>query len=795
MKKIVFLFMFIFVFSFSACTASQPEPAPTEPAPTEPVAAPVELTTEPVAEVEASAEPTAEPAPTEPVAEVDVTDDEADEELIAFIEQLQTAVTQQDFTSMEALMSDPIGVGPWRAEWQTLSAQEAVEQLRGGSLPYPANVIFTGINQEEIAQLLSVPPDTMLGPDVNVAAVLHSSGWGQSAGDDALLFITDEDGQYHWSAFLYTTGRFADAYLEVVPPPAGLITIIWNEGVYRIEPDGSQQELFDQTVAETPNIRVSPDGRYAAYLTDNNELWLVDGSTGQQEQLAAERSLSGFLMWGSDTVLFTGVWLDPNEGEGPNNGHIATINIEEEGRPLTILDETRLSSSRPALSPDGQTVAFDVFQTGPDDITSRLYHYDSGLTVFDPGAFEMQGEMIDQARFNPSFSPDGRFMTWLSSTGERVGLQLYDLQEESARQIFDWDPARFGALIPSPIWSPDGQWLALEVWANGPQGSGLWLIDPDGGSQNLIDQTLIDSQGRDPVWINEKQIVFGVNGGLRRYDLESGTLAILDLPVGSWPVGYVSATDLIDPAELPANVEVVPSPDDRWLASASQSEPLLVNDVEKFYASLSVTDGAVTWTPVAEWRNHGLGYTWPAVYSWSDDGRFLYYTNRTSPDGCAVFAGGTDLYRLDTADGAVTELIPPFATLSFTMAYDDSAVAYTHWDGQQYWLRIKDLAGDTEESIAITDIGQPAQAGNIVWSPDQGQVFAVIVYDACLPTMTYSLIQVDRDTEALTTHIERSEEQIHIQDWPDPARDVLRLAREDGRIYLLDLATGDLTAE
>ena len=46
--------------------------------------------------------------------------------------------------------------------------------------------------------------------------------------------------------------------------------------------------------------------------------------------------------------------------------------------------------------------------------------------------------------------------------------------------VFTWQPAQFGALPPSPVWSPDGKWLAIEIWANNQDESGLWVLPADG---------------------------------------------------------------------------------------------------------------------------------------------------------------------------------------------------------------------------------------------------------------------------------------------------------------------------
>jgi len=532
MFKIHYVLMVMFILALVACAPSEPSTdaaameATLPPATTVPTVAPTEAES---SEIPTLTEPTAIPTEAEP----------APPDMTAFVMELETSVTNQDYASMQALMSDPIAVGAWRSEWRTLAPDQVIEQLRNGSLPGPQAVQFSGLGDDELATLIGQPPATMFSPDTHIVAALHSMGWGQSASDEAILFVAETDGQFTWHAFLYTGGRFVDANLGVGPAPVGLIYTIPDRGLYQIQLDGQHRQLLDGRTANTPNLEISPDGCSAAYLTDDRQLWLIDTTTLDQQQLAADYDLSNYLAWGDSNTLFIGVWLTPDEGEGPNNGHIATLSPA--AGTVQILDEERLSSNRPALAPDGETVAFDVFSTGDaDSVTSRLYLPSSGLEIFDPADFTAINEMIDMPRFNPAWSTDGRQIAWLASTGERVGVQVYDLDQQTAVQLHDWDPARFGALIPSPVWSPDGQWLALEIWANGPEGSGIWLLAADGSSQ-----TMVDTQGRDPYWVNESQLVFGINGGPRLYDVTANEAFMMDLPEGSRVLGVTSTAEVL----------------------------------------------------------------------------------------------------------------------------------------------------------------------------------------------------------------------------------------------------------
>lgn len=839
-----------------------------------------QLTDDGVATAVSTPTPTISPtATTVPATATAVPLTENTAELDAFIEQLQTAVTSQDYAAMQALMSDPIGVGPWRSQWQSLTPAQMMAQFRNNSLPAPLAVQFSGRTLAEITALLGGQSVTeMLGPDVNVAAVLHSSGWGQSIMDDALLFVSEVDGRYTWRAFLYTNGRFADANLETTAAPAGLIYIVWNEGIYQVQADGSHRQIADAATAGIPNLRVSQNGRYTAYLTlEDNKLWLIDNTTGEQQPLAADVTLSGYLLWGDNDTLFTGVWLALSEADGPNNGHIATLDVNS-GR-LQILDESRLSSGRPALLSDYNWAAFDVFPAGPDDIfTGRHYHPDSGLQTFDQTAYAgSTGNPIG----NPAWSPDPSQIAWLSFAGERNVVQVFDVEAKTAVTLFDWDPARFGALIPSPIWSPDGQWLLLEVWANGPEGSGVWLLAADGSSQ-----TLIDGQGKEPYWANENQIVFGLNDGPRLYDLTTGETFKLELPAGSWQLGVTPFDDLLalsdftrvaetpvafvmamqdvpmydgpgityqqigtifdgqiakvtgqdsasswwrvicpddtvgdcwvtadsaytkptenpaaaSPADQPPSltpVKSVDSPDGLWQATVAQSEPAIVEGESKFYTTLTVTDGSAAWTPIDEWRGHGLGYVYPTIHGWSDDGRYLYYSNITAFDGCMIFNNGMDLHRLDVTNGRTDLLLDTGLTNNLALSPDGSQVAYTQFNGQDVVVFLRDAAAANEQSVAVTTGDEAAQSGNILWSPDGAFFLLTVAHNPCRPDWTHSIVRVNVTGDGLTavSLIEEDERRFTITEWADAQAETVRLQDKDDNSWLLDINSGRTTAE
>ena len=324
---------------------------------------------------------------------------------------------------------------------------------------------------------------------------------------------------------------------STVRPPVGLVYSN-AEGLWQTDSSGKAHFLLE--VKDFRALALSPDLSYAAYFDGDGRLWLADLLSGNIQQLASDADLAWSVSWGDDRTLLLGVWLNLEEKEGQSSGHLATLGIES-GR-LQVLDKAYLSLGRPAMAPDGQTIAYDISPYYRDiSGTGRLYEPETGSKSFELDAYGDAAKDRPWHLFNPVWSPDGTRLTWQWNTPEgSAELIAFDLLRSVATRLHSWQPRGFGALPPSAVWQPEGTQVALEIWASEPEDSGLWVLAADGGSA-----VHVSSGGSNAHWLETGRLVFADCDANQMctnklFDLATGRADTLELPTGT--VQYVPYT-------------------------------------------------------------------------------------------------------------------------------------------------------------------------------------------------------------------------------------------------------------
>ena len=97
-------------------------------------------------------------------------------------------------------MSDPFLIGYWASEGYTRTPAEFLTLLYINFLPDDLSGLTFTIDRSQFPDLSALGPiDTMFGPDVDIALIMASEGWGPDGQGAALLFIVqNESGEYYW---------------------------------------------------------------------------------------------------------------------------------------------------------------------------------------------------------------------------------------------------------------------------------------------------------------------------------------------------------------------------------------------------------------------------------------------------------------------------------------------------------------------------------------------------------------------------------------------------------------------
>ena len=164
-------------------------------------------------------------------------------------------------------------------------------------------------------------------------------------------------------------------------------------------------------------------------------------------------------------------------------------------------------NTSPAVSPDGQKVAFILSKSGSPDVY-----------VSDRAGQELiQLTKTKEAESSPCWSGDGGTVCYVSREGgSRPGLFVMPAGGGTVRRL-----RTDGAPNPTePDWSPDGKTIAFTTMRGG--GFDICVVDYNGGAGG---EARVLAAGEDPSWApNSRTIIFTRRGRAGR------GLSLLDVP-------------------------------------------------------------------------------------------------------------------------------------------------------------------------------------------------------------------------------------------------------------------------
>jgi hypothetical protein len=119
-------------------------------------------------------------------------------------------LSSRNLSALHGFMSNPFTIGYWRSEGRTASPEEITAELVQSRLPADPSIPLTfTTDRSQFPSLDGQPPDGFFGPDLNVAVILYSEGWGVDGQGAALLYFVQNDaGEYKWHAMAYSDTHF-----------------------------------------------------------------------------------------------------------------------------------------------------------------------------------------------------------------------------------------------------------------------------------------------------------------------------------------------------------------------------------------------------------------------------------------------------------------------------------------------------------------------------------------------------------------------------------------------------------
>ncbi len=250
---------------------------------------------------------------------------------------------------------------------------------------------------------------------------------------------------------------------EMAWTPDGRIVYRSNAGgsaeIWMMDADGSNPKQLTVDARASRGLTVSPDGRYIFFASDRAgrfNIWRVDSDGGNLTQLTA-----------GDSELYPhatpdGRWVVYQRGEMEQR----LWKVPADGGEPVQLTKTR--ARRPAVSPDGELIAYYYLDPEVDKSRWRI-----GVVSSEGGP------PLKRFDFPPTVTPAGRFVRWspdrqsiayVNNPGGLSDIWLQSLDGSPPKRL-----TRFNAKqILAFDWAPDGRSLAF---VQGVETSDVILIE------------------------------------------------------------------------------------------------------------------------------------------------------------------------------------------------------------------------------------------------------------------------------------------------------------------------------
>jgi len=246
--------------------------------------------------------------------------------------------------------------------------------------------------------------------------------------------------------------------------------------IWTMRPDGSKARQITTSPSDKRYPVWSYDRQELFFRTNNNEAFIVNPGTGQENKILGSLGLSDGVVPspdGTELLLvrfstqlkdISSLWLTTLDGENAR-----------------ILTKSAGLQYNPTWSPNGRRIAY-VYGHGYR--TDELYIMDSN------------GKNIRRLTRNeaievlPAFAPDSKTITYVSDVTGDYEIWLMDTDSGSCRQLTDSK-----GIDTRPVWSHDGKRIMFVSNRSGVLH--IWVMNKDGSN---CQQLTMGPPSADPAW-------------------------------------------------------------------------------------------------------------------------------------------------------------------------------------------------------------------------------------------------------------------------------------------------------